>query len=362
MAVNAELVVKTNDLGPKNNMQEQFDVSVVISTYNRCNLLPSVLESVLAQEDTGDARYEIIVVDNNSTDQTRQVVESFIARDPRKIRYIFEKKQGLAYARNTGIAQARAPIIAFTDDDVRVARDWIAMIKRAFAEHTEVSCVGGKVLPQWESEPPAWLTRDHWSPLATMDYGDAPFYVDRRKQLCLVGANLCVRREAFAQVGLFSSDLQRVKDSIGSLEDSEFLLRLWRAGSRGMYIPGIIVTAEVQADRLTKAYHRRWHKGHGYFYAVMRAEEVERSRARLFDVPVHLYRQALTDALAWLKYRLLGERDKAFLHETRLYFFAGFFGKRREDFLVSRPRSRVREIATFLRSLAVSKRRTSSPN
>ena len=351
-----------NDPGPKSNMQEQFDVSVVISTYNRCNLLPSVLESVLAQEGAWDARYEIIVVDNNSTDQTRQVVESFIARAPQKIRYIFEQKQGLAHARNTGIARARAPIIAFTDDDVRVARDWIAMIKRAFAEHPEISCAGGKVLPHWESEPPAWLTRDHWSPLATMDYGDEPFYVDRQKQICLVGANLCVRREAFAQVGLFSPDLQRVKDSIGSLEDSEFLLRLWRAGRRGMYIPGIMVTADVQADRLTKAYHRRWHKGQGHFYAIMRAEEVERSRARLFDVPVHLYRQALTDALLWLKYRLLGERDKAFLHETRLYFFAGFFGKRREDFLVSRPRSRVREIATFLRSLAVSKRRTSSPN
>src|SRR5436305_8400951 len=141
-------------------MNEPFDVSVIISTYNRCEMLPAALESILAQETAG-TRYELIVVDNNSTDKTREVVESFIARGHANLRYVFEGKQGLSHARNAGIAAARAPIIAFTDDDVRAASDWVASIKRVFDEHPEVDFVGGKVLPRWEAEPPSWLTPDH---------------------------------------------------------------------------------------------------------------------------------------------------------------------------------------------------------
>src|SRR5438105_3335543 len=109
-------------------MPQSPDISVVISTYNRCGWLSGALESVLAQE-TGGARYEVIVVDNNSTDQTREVVEAFMARGQANLRYVFEGQQGLSYARNAGIAAARAPLIAFTDDDVRAARDWVVSIK-----------------------------------------------------------------------------------------------------------------------------------------------------------------------------------------------------------------------------------------
>ena len=108
-------------------MDEQLDVTVIIATYNRADMLPGALESVLAQEADG-VRYEVIVVDNNSPDQTREVVESFIARGHRNLRYLFEGRQGVAYARNTALAHASAPIIAFTDDDVRVSPDWVAMI------------------------------------------------------------------------------------------------------------------------------------------------------------------------------------------------------------------------------------------
>ena len=135
---------------------------------------------------------------------------------------------------------------------MRAAPDWIALIKRAFDEHPEVDFVGGKVLPQWEREPPAWLTRKHWSPLAITDYGEEQFYVDTEKQLCLVGANLSFRREVFEQTGLFKPDLQRVKDGVGSMEDHEFLLRVWATGRRGLYVSGIVMSAEVQEERMTK--------------------------------------------------------------------------------------------------------------
>ncbi|MDQ3820439.1 MAG: glycosyltransferase [Acidobacteriota bacterium] len=334
-------------------MDHGLDLSVVISTYNRCDMLPAAIESVLRQETDG-VRYELIVVDNNSSDRTREVVESLMARGAGNLRYVFEGRQGLSHARNAGISEARSPLIAFTDDDVRAAPDWVVSIKRAFDSHPEVDFVGGKVLPQWESEPPPWLTRKHWAPLAIVDYGDEPFYVDMEKPLCLVGANLSIRRDLFGRVGLFNPDLQRVKDGVGSMEDHEFLLRAWKAGRRGLYVPGIVMHAEVQTERMKKDYHRRWHTGHGHFYAIMRAEDIERGDARLFDVPAHLYRQALKNWACWLAERLRGNEDLALECENEVRFFKGFFRQRHREFKAMRPRSTAREVALFAQSLVSS--------
>ena len=335
-------------------MDEQFDVTVIIATYKRADMLPGALSSVLSQQTDG-VSYEVIVVDNNSPDQTRAVVESFIARGHTNLRYLFEGRQGVAHARNSAIPLARAPIIAFTDDDVRAAPDFIASIKRALDEHPEADCVGGKVLPRWRQEPPSWLTSAHWSPLALTDYGDHPFYTNIENQRCLVTANLSFRREVFERVGLFSPDCQRVKDGIGSTEDHELQIRLWRSGGQGMYVPGLVVTADVQPERMNKAYHRKWHTGHGRFYAIMRLEELELSNARLFDVPAHFFRQAMRDAPLWLVHALAGHEVRAFELENQLRFYLGFYQERRREFLATRKRGTLRELASFIWSLAVVK-------
>lgn len=316
--------------------EDSYEITVVVSTYNRSEMLRSALDSLLAQETPGP-RYEIIVVDNNSTDSTREIVEGYLNRHS-NLRYLFEEKQGVSYARNTGIGAARAPLIAFVDDDVRVSKNWVAVIKREFDANPEVDCIGGKVLPRWTAQAPAWLTRDQWMPLALQDYGDAPLYVDARNPLCLVSANLAFRRSIFAATGLFSPHLQRIKDSIGSIEDAELLERCWQAGRRCLYVPDLVVETDVPADRMTKAYHRRWHTGHGHFYAVLRSEAIERSRGRLFDVPAHLYKQAIADAAHGIKYFLLGNSDRAFAYETRIRFFLGFLQTRRRDYQASVPR------------------------
>jgi len=306
---------------------EQFDISVILCTYNRCEILKKSVVSILSQ-DCPQVRYELIIADNNSSDQTRQECESLIAKSPIPIRYIFEPQQGVSYARNAAIAQAKAPILAFFDDDVCVSPKWIATIKRFFEEHPEIEGVGGQVLPRWTAEPPPWLTPAHWAPLALQDYGEQPIHIHKEKALCLVSANLALRSRVFDCIGLFSPALQRVKNSIGSMEDHELHLRLWESGFQEMYFPEIVVTTDIPAERLTKAYHRKWHKGHGHFYALLREPEFERSITRLFDVPAHLYKQALIDLAQWGKSLLMGKAEKAFLHEIGLWFFAGFFRQR----------------------------------
>ena len=125
--------------------------------------------------------------------------------------YVFEPRQGTSYGRNRGILTASAPLIAFTDDDVRVPNDWASVILTVFAQHPEVSCVGGKVLPSWSGPWPSWLTREHWSPLALVDYGESPVYVNAARRLCLIGANVAYRRNVFDRIGMFSTQVQTLR-------------------------------------------------------------------------------------------------------------------------------------------------------
>lgn len=324
-------------------MAGDFDVSVVISTYNRSDVLPRALDSVLHQE-AGDVRYEVLVVDNNSTDGTREVIESYVRRGHANLRHLFEARQGVSHGRNAGIAQARAPIIAFTDDDMEVGPDWVAQIKDALDRHPEVDYVGGKALPLPGREFPPWLTPAHWSPVALFDYGEARVYVNSENGLCLGTGNSAFRLEVFRKIAPFSPEFTRA-------QDHELQLRLWRAGGQGLYLPGLVVFTDVPADRLTKRYHRQWHSRRGSFCAMMRDELIEVGSARLFDVPAHMYRQAAKDASSLLRLRLTGRRDDAFLPETRLRFFWGFFRKRRRDYLQTRAHGTLREVANFARAL-----------
>lgn len=306
---------------------DQLDLSIIIPTYNRSALLRNSLESVLDQE-SPEVNFELIVVDNNSSDETKSTVDSFISKRPERVRYVFEPRQGNAYARNTGIEHARAPIIAFLDDDAFVERNWLRTIKLTFARFPELSFIGGKVLPRWEGDPPAWLTPSHWSPIAAVDYGPAQRLIDSTNEICLLTANIAFRREIFATAGTFCPTLQRVKGGIGSLEDHEFLSRVCRSGKTGMYVPEMIAITHVPNERMSKRYHRRWHTGHGRFYAIMRDKNWERSKLSLLDVPSHLYRQTAIDALKWFRNALLGRFDAAFDDEKQLRFFLGFFFER----------------------------------
>ena len=303
------------------------DISVVVCTYNRAVLLREALRSLFAQQGE-NLGFEIVVVDNNSSDDTPATVKSLESESPVPLHYFRESRQGNAYARNAGVEQAAGSIVAFLDDDCTADENWIATIKSAFDRDPELAFVGGRVLPVWESEPPSWLNTAHWAPLALLDYGTEEREISGQTPLGLLTANIAVRKEVFEQLGGFLASLQRVKGSIGSMEDHEFLLRICRGGKRGLYLPELITWAGVDPGRMTKAYHRRWHTGHGHFYAVFNDPEWERSKFHLAGVPSHLYNEAARHAVIWCSKVLSGKRDAAFESECRLRFFYGFFLQR----------------------------------
>jgi len=318
-------------------------------------MLARALEALLSQE-TGGVRYEVIVVDNNSTDNTRATVEAFIGKGHPDLRYVFEPKQGIAHGRNAGIAAARGDKIAFTDDDVEVTPNWIATIKRAFDENRDVDYVGGKILPQWAEPPPKWLTVDHWWPLALLDRGDKRFYVNASNPLCLPTANASFRRELFSRIGLFSPEFS-------GREDHEFFVRLWQRAGQGLYEPDLVVMARVQPERLSKSYHHRWNITTGKFNSLMRLDEItapdgslmkERPRTvKLFGVPGSMYREFVTESFGWLRQTVFGDDSRKVRHENRLCYLAGYVSKRYEIEAAQEGHSNLGEVASFIKAVVV---------
>ena len=309
---------------------ESYDVSVVVPTFNRQQLLGRTLETLLHQR-AGSVRYEVLVVDNNSTDDTRAVVETFVHRW-RNVRYFFEPRPGVSHARNTGIAAARSPLIAFIDDDVEADPTWIATIKQTFDHHPELDCVGGKIEARWPEPPPAWLTPSHWGAVALQAGKRQTPYVDATNASpCLMTANFASRRAALEQVGGFSPDYLRD-------EDRELQLRLWAAGKRGMYVDEIAVTTEVPRERMTKAYHRQFYRRAGAMHARMRyRDRIDREgrliahdleAATFLGVPGYLYRDLFRHAAAWIGHLAILDWNGAFFHESRTLYFGSYIRSR----------------------------------
>jgi len=314
-------------------VDDTFDVSVVVPTYNRRHLLTRTLDSLITQRAPG-LRYEVLVVDNNSNDDTRSTVEA-IGREHQQVRYLFEPRQGVSHARNTGIAHARASILAFIDDDVEASPTWIAAISQAFAAHPEIDCLGGPIHPRWAAQPPAWLTPMFWAAVALQaDKGEEPYIDANHATPCLMTANFACRRAALEAVGGFATDFMRD-------EDRELQLRLWAAGKRGMYVREVTVTTEVPHDRLTKRHHRQFYGRVGRSHARMRyLEAVDASgrlvrdaprRATVQGTPAFVYRYLLGQAARLLANTVTLRWNRAFFNETRLRYYANYIRARRHD-------------------------------
>ncbi len=311
--------------------------SVVIATYNRAADLRATLESLAALRPDGD--WEVIVVDNNSTDGTRAVVESAAAAFPAPLRYVFEREQGRSPALNAGIRLASGEIVATTDDDVRVEADWL---NRAAEGLARLNCdyVGGRVLPIWGAAPPPWLPDRggrQWAVIALLDYGAQPIEFGARVPL---GVNMAFRRDAFTRAGLFDPNTGRRAGTLLGQEVREWCIRARAAGLRGFYVPELAVRHIIPASRLNKAYFRRWFYWRGISRAMlyekagldMEAPEQTtldfRTVPHVFGVPRYLYRKALASLAACLRAIVRRDRVAAFEHELWVWFFAGILRQR----------------------------------
>jgi glycosyltransferase involved in cell wall biosynthesis len=312
-------------------------ISVLICTYNRASLLRETLAALQAQEPPADCNVEIIVVDNNSTDNTPAVVAESAADGTFPIVSLREPRQGKSFALNTGLAHASGEVLALTDDDVLPGPRWLRRIVEHFRPR-DVAFVFGKVLPRWgRTPPPELLTAQAqaiWGPLAIVDYGDTPadYLPDSCSQRLPVGANLAFARSALVTIGGWRTDLGKVNNTLVSGEDHEIFMRLRRFGLyAGYYDPQLTVRHFVPAGRLTRAYFRRWFFWHGKTQALMLDDlypELDMTAVpRIAGVPRFAYRQAAQQFWRWL--RTVGNSDavNTLAQELSLIEYAGLFAQ-----------------------------------
>jgi glycosyltransferase involved in cell wall biosynthesis len=293
-------------------------ISVIICTCDRDSSLRLTLDSLAQMAVPPDIPWELIVVDNNSRDRTRDLVEELTRSSRLDIRYVFEPRQGKSYALNTGIAEANGEIIALTDDDVIVDRQWLREVKKAF---DEFDCLGvaGKVTPLWSFPKPPWLVETgpyalDWGPIVNFDLGENPCAVRGSP----AGANLSFKRTVFDRYGFFRTDLGPSKGGLMRGEDTEFFVRLTRCGETILYAPKAVVYHPVERSRSRKGYYRGWCFQIGRFEA--RIQRIPRDSVRYFGVPTYLFRNLFEDVLRWI-FTLQSKRR--FYYELKVRRLAG---------------------------------------
>jgi glycosyltransferase involved in cell wall biosynthesis len=314
--------------------------SIVIATYNRAAELVSTLASLARIQ--SPSPWEVIVVDNNSPDDTRAIVEGAAAAFPVPLTYAFEREQGRSAALNHGFSLASVVINVTTYDVVRVDPDWLQRIENGL---TTLDCdyVGGRVTPLWSAPRPRWLpnhTGPMWAVIALMDFGPEAVEFGTRVPL---GVNMAFRRAALDRVGGFNPRIGRKAGTLLGQEVREWCLRAREAGLHGFYVPDVVVRHVIPADRLRKGYYRRWFYWRGISRAMLYAdtgldmEAPEQSKldfsrvVHIGGVPRYLFRNAWIAIKDTLAARLRRDPVRAFEREVWLWFFAGIVVQRWKD-------------------------------
>lgn len=227
-----------------------MDCSVIVCTHNRAKSLANTIYALLCQEYPLE-KFEILVVDNGSIDDTKEVVESIKQKANVPLHYIFEERIGLSYARNTGVDKARGQVVCFTDDDALPGKHWLKNILLAF-EDDSVAVAGGDVYPVWPgAQKPEWLHKYLYKYLGIVD-----FYFSEMTELSYpeypYGVNIAFRRRVVVDLGGFSIDLGRSGDFLLSGEEIELCQRIHKGGYKIVYMPDAVVDHVIAEERINK--------------------------------------------------------------------------------------------------------------
>ncbi|HVG11598.1 MAG TPA: glycosyltransferase [Flavisolibacter sp.] len=237
-------------------------ISVVICSYNRADYIINAIDSLARQTARAD-QFEVIVVDNNSKDNTESLVLSYIEQHPEiDLAYVLETRQGASYARNTGAAKSRGQLLCFMDDDAVADKEYLERILRFFDEHPEAAGLGGRIIPLFIPKEPAWMSHHVASLVGNFDYAkEQTVFAPGKYPL---ESNMIVQKALFDAIGGFNTALPGV---VGTLriggEGKDFFLRLQALRKPIYYHPQVIVHHVVEVAKLTREYMYRVASGIG---------------------------------------------------------------------------------------------------
>ncbi len=283
-----------------------LDLSVLICTYNRAQLLMRTLEHVAAQVVPSGTRWEVIVVDNNCVDNTPEVARRY-SSDPRiaTLRSVREPQQGIAFARRRAFLESRGELLACVDDDCLLAPNWIEQALQFAREHQRAGAFGGRNVIVWETSSNR-VAELYDQSLSRQELGDQPFRMSPTGRSCLVGAGLVVRREAIMTSGWIEAGVLvgRCADALGAGEDAEIFFRIRHAGWECWYTPKLVLSHVIPQARATLPYLRRLHHGFGeaeaFLHALSRAPSPRfPDRLRALDPPCRSFRKWVPGRRSW---------------------------------------------------------------
>jgi glycosyltransferase involved in cell wall biosynthesis len=237
-------------------------LDLIIATYNRAALLQACLESVVAASRPDGLSITVIVVDNNSKDNTRQIAESFHSQPGLTFRYIFVGRPGKSAALNEAIAQTSGEIIGLIDDDEQLDTAWFQVVYREFSGDAKLDYIGGPYRPNWESSPPSWLPQSFLGAIGIVNRNERATFSPSFEGM-LMGGNAAIRRTVLEKALPYPEHLGKIGKRIRSGEDEVIYHRLLEQGAYGLVIPDMVILHWIPAERLTRKYFRKWAFGRG---------------------------------------------------------------------------------------------------
>jgi glucosyl-dolichyl phosphate glucuronosyltransferase len=242
-----------------------LEISAVIVTHNRSGYLARTIDS-LAHQTLARERYEIVVVDNASTDNTRQMVESCMSLG--NLRYVYQPIIGTARTRNAGWRNARSPYVAYLDDDALAAPDWLEKILAAFELFgPQAGVLGGPIDPLWEAPQPSWLSDQMLGCFSVYHWSEVPAVLTPDQWLS--SCNIAYPRQVLEETGGFREDLGRRGNSLMANEEPDLSRRIEARGYQSVYHPDVQVRHHVMSSKLNKPWFRRYSYSQGQSTALM---------------------------------------------------------------------------------------------
>lgn len=236
-----------------------MSITVAVCTYNRAESLRRTLESFTQQTVLLSAQWQLWIVDNNSDDHTKRIIESFSHKLP--LSYLFVAEQGLSAARNAMVDVCQTKYLFFTDDDVSVHEGWVSELFSAVKRYPEAGYFGGRILPRWDSQRPGWL-KDLDLPMISSLYcyfelGDTERIFGMNDPMPF-GANMGFKIESLRSAGPFRTDLGPMGLVPGRGDDAEMIMRLRQKKALGVYLPNAICYHEFSMKRMRIGYLYRY--------------------------------------------------------------------------------------------------------
>jgi glucosyl-dolichyl phosphate glucuronosyltransferase len=301
-----------------------MDISVIICTYNRSQNLFECFDYLNKQTESDSIKWEIVLVDNNSTDDTKGVADQLECLYPSlNLRYLFEAEQGLSAARNRGIREAKGSFLIFIDDDIRVTPVWLKTISSTFKK-IDCDAVGGRIHVESPDALPKWITPEMYGFLGHQDFGSKPHPMDGITEFPF-GGNMAVNRRVIDLIGYFDVDMGRKgeglkKEELYKGEETDFFNRLAQAGGKFYYHPDALVYHKILPHQLQKRFFLILHYNAGKVDAI---RDKNTHKSKLYGVPLFILPQFFRSIVRYLKQLITVGPDNSFRQLMNVYYFWG---------------------------------------